>query len=183
MLPREVVRAPLRAKLTIPQAPSMSTAAYGHAYDPADDGSDIVYDSSAALERRALGDRKQVMKILPMMHKGVVLLHEDGATIEMAPMQIWRQKDGTTVLRLGRNAFYFNEDGSFDGSEHAMDPAKATLIDDALKLARENRGLAPDTAYHVPGTPQYLDETRAWPTARRQTGGKIYTRTPGDGTH
>ena len=126
----------------------------------------------------------QTMKILPMMHRGVALVHDDGVTIEMAPMQIWRQKNGTTVLRLGRNTFYFNDDGTYDGSEHAMN-AGSPQLEEALKISAENRGLAPDTPYFPPGSPGHAEETRAWPSAKHQAGGKVYEvhgRTPEDGS-
>lgn len=110
------------------------------------------------------------MKILPCMSKGVLFLHEDGVTFEMAPFQVWRGASGQTVIRIGNNTFFFSSEGRFDGTEHKCGHIEAESIEaDAIRAALEqgarNRGLAPEEAYYPPGTPGFVEETRAWPEA------------------
>lgn len=122
------------------------------------------------------------MKILPMMSKGVVFVHEDGKTFEMAPVQVFISGSGRqTVIRIGHNTLYFNQDGTFDGSEarvtgiHKRSP-EAELIREAFELQGKNKGLPPDEPYFVPGTPGYDNETRPWPTAKQEADtGDVYT--------
>lgn len=105
-----------------------------------------------------------------MMSKGVVVVHEDG-TFELAPMQVWRNNKGSTVIRLGRNTFFFNEDGTYDGSEHKAGPfpaesPEAKAITEALEVAGKSKGLAPEDPYYQPGTPGWQRETQAWANAK-----------------
>ncbi len=51
------------------------------------------------------------MKVLPTMSRGIVLLHEDGKTFEMAPFQVFRSASGSTIIRIGRTALFFDADG------------------------------------------------------------------------
>ena len=116
------------------------------------------------------------MKILPMMSRGVVLVHED-ESIEMAPMQIWHTKNGTR-LRIGRNVYFFNLDGSYDGSEHRMTYARGSdkerEMDAALTLSGENKGFAPEVPHYPPDTPGHQAEVAAWPYAEHIPGGRSY---------
>ena len=118
------------------------------------------------------------MKILPCMSRGVVLVHEDDS-FEMAPFQVFRTKDAT-VFRIGRNAFFFDDDGRYDGSEHqldgvyGMDDPKLAAVNEALNLSGENKGLPPDKAYYPQGTPGYDRETAAWVNARPDLSGQNY---------
>ena len=119
------------------------------------------------------------MRILPTMSKGVVFVHEDGKTFEMAPLQVFISGK-QTVIRIGRNTLYFDQDGAFDGSEShtsglAMDSPEAARIREAFDLQGQNKGLAPDEPYHTPGTTGYANETRAWATAKQEEdNGKLY---------
>lgn len=108
------------------------------------------------------------MKILPTLSRGIVLLHEDGVTFEMAPFQVFRGEGGGTVIRIGRNALFFNIEGRFDGNECKVEPldpsspdAKALM--DAVHAQQENKNCAPDSSYFSPGSAGYLAETRVWP--------------------
>lgn len=118
------------------------------------------------------------MKILPCMSKGVVLVHEDGS-FEMAPFQVFRTKDAT-VVRLGRNAYFFDDGGRFDGSEHqldgvsGMDDPKLAAVNEALTLSGKNKGIPPDRAYYPPGTPGYERETATWSGAEPDPSGQNY---------
>lgn len=116
------------------------------------------------------------MKILPMMSRGVVFVHEDGKTFEMAPFQIFIGGSGQTVLRIGSNAFFFDKNGKFDGTEshvagHAPDSPAASLFKQAFDLQGQNQGLAPDKPYFTPGTPGHEAETRGWGAARPDPAG------------
>ena len=100
------------------------------------------------------------MKILPMQSRGIVLMHEDGKTIEMAPMQVFRQRNGNTIIRIGRNTLHFLEDGTFDGEECACSAgAKQEEIVAALQQSAANQGQPPETTYFEEGTRGWEDET------------------------
>lgn len=108
------------------------------------------------------------VKVLPVLHRGVVLLHEDGKTFEIAPLQVFRVNGGGTVLRIGRNAFHFTVDGRLDSNECRIAPMgpdapEAQALAKAYSEQDRNRNLAPDEAFFKPGTPGYLAETRVWP--------------------
>jgi hypothetical protein len=123
------------------------------------------------------------MKILPHMSKAVVLLHEDGKTFEMAPFQVFQAWEGQTIIRIGRNTFFFDKDGKFDGTECAVaglefDSPEARMIQQAFDLQGEYKGLAPETPYFEPGSPGYAHETRAWPTAKAEAPGHGYIAVP-----
>jgi hypothetical protein len=123
------------------------------------------------------------MKILPTMCKGIVLVHEDGKTFEMAPLQVFIS-GRSTVIRIGRNALFFNQDGSFDGTESSVsglspDSPEAALIREAFELQGRCKGLPPEEPYFAAGTSGYAAETRAWPAATREyDGGKTYIAAP-----
>ena len=112
------------------------------------------------------------MKVLPMMSRGVVFVRED-ETVELAPMQVWHTRSGTHV-RIGRNVYFFNPDGSYDGSEHKVHADKRRELEEALRQSGDNKGLAPEEPYHPDGSPGHREETAAWPFARHQPGGKSY---------
>jgi hypothetical protein len=108
------------------------------------------------------------MKILPFLSRGIVLLHEDGMTFEMAPLQVFRGPGGGVVIRIGRNALFFNNEGRFDGSECKLEPIdpsapEAKAIMEAVHSQQENKNCAPDSPYFQPGSALYLAETRVWP--------------------
>lgn len=114
------------------------------------------------------------MKILPMMHKGIVFVHDDGKTFEVIPLQIFVSKNNMTVIRIGNNTIWFDKDGGFDGTESklaevSVDGERARLIQEAFEIQGENRGLAPETPYFPIGTPAYEAETRSWPDGAKET--------------
>jgi hypothetical protein len=140
------------------------------------------------------GQRGDTVKILPVMSRGVVYVHEDGETFEMAPLQVFRGDGGQTVVRIGRNCLFFDESGRFDGTEShpagiAPDSEVAQRIRAAFDAQGQNRGLPPDEPYFQPGTRGHAAETRAWPAAQRERdGGGVYTMVhgkppPSDATH
>ena len=105
------------------------------------------------------------MKIEPMMSRGIVLMHADGK-FEMAPMQVFKSSTGQTVIRIGNNALFFDENGSFDGSE-CVCPANVTKaqmhrVGAAIAQQAENEGLAPSAPYFEPGSNGHAAETAAW---------------------
>lgn len=123
------------------------------------------------------------MKILPTMCKGIVLVHEDGKTFEMAPFQVFIGNGGKTEIRIGNNVLFFNKDGTFDGTEShiaGMAPGspELELLHEAFVLQGKYKGLPPDVAYFTPGTPGYDAETRAWPAAKQEDGGLLYVAMP-----
>lgn len=126
---------------------------------------------------------EETMKILPTMSKGVVLLHEDGRTFEMAPFQVFLSGGGQTCIRIGRNAFFFERDGSFDGSECKVsginqDSPEAYTIQNAFNEQGRNKGMAPEAPYFAPGSKGHTAETQGWPLARQEASGKTYLTPP-----
>jgi len=122
------------------------------------------------------------MKILPTMSRGVVFLHEDGKTFELAPFQVFLSGN-TTIIRIGRNTFFFNADGRFDGTEAQVvgfrpDSPEAQMLHEAFELQGRYKGLPPDEPYFSPGTAGFTAETRAWSTAKREDGGQLYDVVP-----
>ena len=123
------------------------------------------------------------MKILPSMSKGVVFVHEDGKTFEMAPLQVFISAGGQTAIRIGRNVLFFEKDGRFDGTESSVDglahdSPEGELLLEAFEVQGKNKGLAPDDPYFQPGTPGHAAETRAWEAAKPDTAGKNYMVVP-----
>ena len=114
------------------------------------------------------------------MSRGIVLLHEDGKTFEMAPLQVFIGANGHTLIRIGRNMLFFNPDGRFDGTECKTgeldtESTEAKMLLEAFELQGEAKGLPPEEAYFQPGSPGYKAETRAWPRARYESdGGTTY---------
>lgn len=107
------------------------------------------------------------------MSRGIVFVHEDGKTFEMAPLQVFISGGGQTVIRIGRNALFFNQDGTLDGSESHVsgltpDSPEVALIQQAFELQGQNKGLSPDDPYFVSGTPGHAAETRSWGAAKRE---------------
>jgi hypothetical protein len=109
------------------------------------------------------------MNIQPCVSAGIVFMHEDGK-FEMTPFQIFPLKTGGSCIRIGRNAIYFNEDGSFDGTECAPPRSavetneKLDALGEGFQRSGENRGLAPATTYFGEGSPGYEAEVAGWPT-------------------
>ena len=105
------------------------------------------------------------MKILPTMSRGVVFLHEDGKTFEMAPLHIFRTRDGDTVIRIGRNILTLDESGNFDGEECHLDGIDAAEIGEqlaeALKQSVANQGQAPESLYFSEGSAGRAAEERS----------------------
>ena len=123
------------------------------------------------------------MKILPHMSKAVVFVHEDGKTFEMTPLQVFISAGGQTAIRIGRNVLFFDKDGTFDGTESSVagfshDSPEAALIREAFELQGRYKGMAPEEPYFQPGSPGHAAETRAWVSAKREDGGKLYAAVP-----
>lgn len=120
------------------------------------------------------------MKILPVMAKEIVWLHEDG-TFEMAPLQVFRERDGGTAIRIGRNLLLFREDGTLAGTEaKAGDDVDVDAMVQAYERQGEGRGLPPEESYYHPSTPGYETETRAWAHAKKEGGGDMYAVVPAE---
>lgn len=107
------------------------------------------------------------MKIMPMVSSGVVLMHEDGS-FEMAPLQVFRSATGQTVIRLGNNALFFKEDGSFDGNEckipgGGVPVEQAAALQGAFHEQGKNTGKAPAEAYFQEGSRGWDREVAGWP--------------------
>ena len=113
------------------------------------------------------------MKILPIVHKGIVLMHEDGS-FEMAPFQVFRGADGGTVIRIGHNAIFFDKKGAFDGTEcrvpASVDAQVGDDYSDQLAAAFDeqgrNRGKAPTSAYFGVDSRGWHRETAAWASCK-----------------
>ena len=120
------------------------------------------------------------MKIMPMMSRGVPFVietEEEQGFVTMLPMQVWRATTGQTLLRIGNNLFVFDEDGSFDGTEHKCHgpPEAEKAMNEILDKSGENKGLAPDEPYFSPGSPGWEREVLAWKDAKHQPMGQNYT--------
>lgn len=123
------------------------------------------------------------MKILPTMSRGVVFLHEDGKTFEMTPLQVFHGGGGQTIIRIGRNALFFDKDGKFDGTESSVDgispdSPEAAMLREAFEVQGRLRGLPPEEPYFQPGTPGHAAETRAWGSVRVEPSGESYVVLP-----
>lgn len=118
------------------------------------------------------------MKILPVVCKTIPLMIE-GRCVEV-PFQVFRSKT-STVIRIGDNALYFDDDGTFDGCEaKGEDPEQAKLYVESL--AKKTQGVPPETSYFQPGTPGFHREIQGWATTP-VTKGTIYATVPeGDKT-
>ena len=102
------------------------------------------------------------MKINPTMSKGIVLMHQDGS-YEMAPFQVFRGNNAT-IIRIGNNTLFFEENGKFDGSECGGVPKeKAEEFMRAFEIQDENKDKAPDKPYFEPGSNGWEKETADWP--------------------
>jgi len=123
------------------------------------------------------------VKIMPTMCKGIVLAHGDGKTFELAPLQVFIGATGQTIIRIGRNALFFDKNGNFDGTEShiapmAPDSPELKLLHEAFEFQGKNKGLPPDQPYFRPGTPGHAAETRSWPAGKREDGGQMYLVKP-----
>ena len=103
------------------------------------------------------------MKLLPMFHGGVVLMHEDGGH-ELAVLQVFRLKDGETAVRLGRNIFFFNAAGGYAGSEYKT--TEATDLPALVEAMNAAGGQRPAEAYYPEGSAGYAREIAGWPAAK-----------------
>lgn len=105
------------------------------------------------------------MKIMPAISSGVVLMHEDG-TFEMAPFQVFRSDKGQTIIRLGNNTLWFDENGKFDGNECKVPEAGTTdmgALQEAFKAQEGNKNRAPVPAYFQEDTSGWKREVADWP--------------------
>jgi hypothetical protein len=107
------------------------------------------------------------MKILPTISSGIVLMHEDG-TFEMAPFQVFRSSDSKTIIRIGNNTLWFNEDGTFSGSEcripgGGLPIEEAATLQAAFEIQGSNKGRAPAEPYFEEETVGWKKELAGWP--------------------
>ena len=80
---------------------------------------------------------------------GEVFMAEDG-TLHEVPFEVIPTEDGWLVIRIGRNTYWFNEKGEYDGSEHASPMNDELYIDSLnrkLKECVKNRGKAAEPPY------------------------------------
>ena len=118
------------------------------------------------------------MKILPMMNRGIPWLREDGRTFDVVPFQVFLLKEfkgepSATIIRIGRNAIWLNEDGSFNGTEmkssEDISEDEIAALEAAHDASKTVDGVAPEEAYFPPMTPGYDAETRAWVASKPPT--------------
>jgi hypothetical protein len=110
------------------------------------------------------------MKIMPIAYRTVPFVLNDGQRFEEMAFQVFRLKDGNTIVRIGRNIFVFLADGRFDGTEHKCDEgADAEALTGALTRSAEHEGQPPDEPYYEPGSPGHEAETLGFPRMRGPT--------------
>ena len=126
------------------------------------------------------------MKINPCMSRGICFRLPDGS-VAMLPLHIFRSA-GSTVIRLGDTALFFDDDGRFDGEElHAVGAQPGDLerlreaIMPALAQSAQNQGEAPESFYFEVGSPGREREERSRAAlAQNKPGPKrqVYSREP-----
>jgi hypothetical protein len=114
----------------------------------------------------------QTARLLCFVSAGEVFVHEDGS-FEIAPLSLWRRKGGGFIFRVGRNTYWFNADGAYDGPEFKLNrdivpPERQAALIDALNSCPDNRNQAPAEAYFAEDAPGYKDETAVWPKEARK---------------
>ena len=107
------------------------------------------------------------MILKPSMSAGIVMVHDDGIAFDVVPFQVFQLSSGATIIRIGRNALWFDPDGAFDGTEHRLpagvDPVVQKMLVASLEMAQKNRGKPPEESYFRPGAPGHASETASWP--------------------
>ena len=104
-----------------------------------------------------------MFKLKELLHRGIVFVHEDGKTFEMAPVQLFAGPTGETVLRIGRNILVFTAEGEFDGSYSKHDPvSSAKTITRALVEQEENLHQPPPEPFFAAPTDGHTAETSRW---------------------
>lgn len=126
----------------------------------------------------------KTLGLKPFVSAGEVFMHEDGETFEVAPLSLFQLEDGQVVLRIGRNTYWFDPDGNYDGPECVTPPVPgaSSMSDeeiirrsnrrfkplmDALTQCKQHRNQRPKMAYFETGTPGYRAETAIWPKQQR----------------
>jgi hypothetical protein len=94
------------------------------------------------------------VKILPYTNRGISFISSDGK-VELLPFEVRRTKDGGTVICIGRNAYFFDESGKFDGPEHKVKDVSFNMdeLTAAIEKGRENEGFTPDEPYFESSRP------------------------------
>lgn len=88
--------------------------------------------------------------------------------VHVLPVQLFRVSDGF-CFRIGDTAYFFREDGKFDGVEMKVNTSgqitEATThkIAKLLEETEKNRGKAPTESYYQRGSKGYAEETKDWP--------------------
>lgn len=100
------------------------------------------------------------MKILPFCRSAEPFVHEDG-TVELAPFQVFRSPNGGTVMRLGRNTYWFDEQGRYTGCECGIaDLVLATpRVVEVEAIQRAYEVSHTDATRRVPPAPYFLPGT------------------------
>lgn len=109
----------------------------------------------------------------PFCSAGEVLMRADGAGFEVVPVSWFQLKDGRSVFRVGRTAFFFDMDGRYLGVDVKAHPPAlpsdeefvrfGTELSEALRVCSANIGVAPDEGYFKPDSVYYEAETAVWP--------------------
>ncbi|HEY5657329.1 MAG TPA: hypothetical protein VIY27_06030 [Myxococcota bacterium] len=128
--------------------------------------------------RRKPRARRGRPQLQPFVSAGVPLLREDGS-VEMPPMQLFVTASGSTILRIGNNTLWFDENGVFDGTEHRLTKRSSQAkLEQAMAVADELRGMAPPEPYFQPGSDGWESEVAGWPEEgeepERGPGGAFY---------
>lgn len=93
-------------------------------------------------------------------------------TVHMVPVQLIRFEDGTSALRIGDTAYWFNASGEYDGPEmnfdHGLSEEAAKGVCAKLELCRGTRDTRPETSYFEEGSPGYAAEVAGWPDPDRE---------------
>ncbi|MCA1832754.1 MAG: hypothetical protein LC750_08515, partial [Actinobacteria bacterium] len=59
--------------------------------------------------------RKLILR--PFVDAGAPIVREDGSDFDIVPVSLFRLVDGGAVFRVGRNGYYFDKKGAYDGPE------------------------------------------------------------------
>ena len=111
------------------------------------------------------------MKIIPCMNSGIPFVLNDGRSLEIVPLQVFRSASGQTAIRIGRNILFFNENGTFDGTEarvaEDISEDECDTLVAALESSKTTDGVAPAEPYFMVGSDGYDAETRAWSNSKK----------------
>ena len=102
------------------------------------------------------------MKILPMVHAGLPILTEHG--VELMPVQVIPNDDGSFEIRIGNNLLMFDKSGRYGGIEgKTVSADKGEAYQALLATDDQRRDHAPASSFYQPGTRGHAKETSRWP--------------------